>query len=61
MKKKVIKFSIEKYRKWCKKNKEMEHSWADECINQNVTEWNGERGFCKGYVIIREWVVIRYE
>ena len=61
MKKKVIKFSIRKYRKWCKEHNEPVFSWADDCKNETVEQWNGKHGTCKGYGIYREWVVIRYE
>ena len=61
MKKKVIKFSIRKYRKWCKENNEPFYPWADECKNGTVENWNGKNGVCKGYLILPVWMVIRYE
>ena len=59
--KKVVRFSIRKYRKWCKQNNEPVFPWADDCDKQIVTDWNGTTGNCNGYIVYRNWVVIRYE
>lgn len=61
MKKQVVKFSIRKYRKWCKETHEPVYPWADECKNKTVEQWNGNTGVCMGYGVTRRWVVIRYE
>lgn len=61
MRKKVIKFSIKKYRKWCKKHNLLPFEWADDCKNQTVSNWNGMYGMINGYLIEKSWTVIKYE
>lgn len=51
-----MKFSYEKYLKWCEENKQPIYPWAKVCIDKEVDDWNGEYGFIDDYCIEREWV-----
>lgn len=51
-KRKMKKFSLNKYIKWCEENNEEFYSWAIECSGKEV-----KKNKCGKYIIHRDWVM----